>query len=44
MGAWGNGVFDNDTACDWATRLDIKRISLEKTASSRAPPVGAEYR
>ncbi len=22
MGAWGVGVFDNDTACDWASKLE----------------------
>ena len=22
MGAWGHGVFDNDTACDWAYSLE----------------------
>lgn len=43
MGAWGNGVFDNNTACDWATRLDVKRLSLENAASSRAPPAGSGY-
>ena len=30
MGAWGTGVFDNDTACDWAGELvessDLSRI------------------
>jgi hypothetical protein len=33
MGAWVNGAFDNDKACDWATMLDTKIPSLEKTAS-----------
>jgi hypothetical protein len=22
MGAWGTGIFDNDTACDWAYELE----------------------
>ena len=30
MGAWGTGVFDNDTACDWVGELvessDLSRI------------------
>jgi hypothetical protein len=25
MGAWGTGIFDNDTACDWA--YDLKETS-----------------
>ena len=40
MGAWGNGVFDNDTACDWATMLDIKRLSLKKTLHQELLPSG----
>lgn len=44
MDAWVNGVFDNDTACDWATMLDTKRFCLEKTASQRAPPARSGYR
>ena len=25
MGAWGTGIFDNDTACDWAYELQGQR-------------------
>lgn len=25
MGAWGTGIFDNDTACDWAHELEGQR-------------------
>jgi Domain of unknown function (DUF4259) len=25
MGAWGTGIFDNDTACDWAYELEGQR-------------------
>ena len=29
MGAWGTGVFDNDTACDWSYDLEkTKDFSL----------------
>jgi hypothetical protein len=44
MGAWGIGVFDNDTACDWADDLaetddlSVVEASLEKVLSS-----GADY-
>lgn len=44
MGAWGTGIFDNDTACDWAYTLEesddlsVVEESLEKVIS-----VGSEY-
>ena len=28
MGTWGYGPFDNDTACDWASRLETAGLSL----------------
>lgn len=44
MGAWGTGIFDNDTACDWAYTLEesddlsVVEESLEKVISA-----GSEY-
>ena len=33
MGAWGAGVFDNDTACDWGYELEeCKDLSLIETS------------
>jgi len=44
MGAWGTGIFDNDTACDWAYTLEesddlsVVEQTLEKVISA-----GFEY-
>lgn len=33
MGAWGTGIFENDTACDWAYGLkDVEDLSLIESA------------
>lgn len=33
MGAWGTGIFENDTACDWAYGLkDVEDLSLIECA------------
>lgn len=33
MGAWGTGIFENDTACDWAYGLkDVEDLSLIENA------------
>ena len=33
MGAWGPGIFENDTACDWAYGLEgLKDLSLVESA------------
>ena len=44
MGAWGAGVFDNDTACDWAHDFGSKS-SLDFVAATldRVLAVGDEY-
>jgi len=44
MGAWGTGVFDNDTACDWA--YDLKEtgdLSLIEGALDKVLNIGGEY-
>ena len=44
MGAWGTGIFDNDTACDWAYDLEgASDLSLIERALSKVLNVGAEY-
>jgi hypothetical protein len=44
MGAWGVGVFDNDTACDWASKLEVsKDISAVRQAIGRILAVGDAY-
>ena len=44
MGAWGTGVFDNDTACDWAYDLEEARdLSLIEAAINKVLAAGAEY-
>ena len=44
MGAWGTGIFDNDTACDWAYDLkDTSDLSLIESALDKVLKVGAEY-
>lgn len=40
MGAWGPGVFDNDTACDWTTDLvDTEDLSFVEGTLSTAEEV-----
>jgi hypothetical protein len=44
MGAWGTGIFDNDTACDWAYDLnETSDLSLIESALDRVLNVDAEY-
>jgi uncharacterized protein DUF4259 len=44
MGAWGTGIFDNDTACDWAYGLkETNDLSLIESALDKVLTVGAEY-
>jgi uncharacterized protein DUF4259 len=44
MGAWGTGIFDNDTACDWAHDLkEASDLSLIESALDKVLKVGAEY-
>jgi len=44
MGAWGTGIFDNDTACDWAYDLkETSDLSLIESALDKILKVGAEY-
>src|SRR5262244_1427890 len=44
MGAWGTGIFDNDTACDWAYDLkEASDLSLIERALDNVLNVGAEY-
>lgn len=44
MGAWGTGIFDNDTACDWAYELEeASDLSLIESALDKVLNVGAEY-
>jgi hypothetical protein len=44
MGAWGTGIFDNDTACDWAYELEeTSDLSLIESALDKVLDVGAEY-
>jgi hypothetical protein len=44
MGGWGTGIFDNDTACDWAYGLkETNDLSLIESALDKVLKVGAEY-
>jgi hypothetical protein len=44
MGAWGTGIFDNDTACDWAYDLkETSDLSLIESALDKVLKAGAEY-
>jgi len=44
MGAWGTGIFDNDTACDWAHDLkETSDLSLIESALDKVLKFGAEY-
>jgi hypothetical protein len=44
MGAWGVGVFDNDTACDWASKLEVsKDVSAVREAIGRTLALGDAY-
>jgi Domain of unknown function (DUF4259) len=44
MGAWGTGIFDNDTACDWAYSLEESRdLSVVESALDRVLSAGADY-
>jgi hypothetical protein len=44
MGAWGTGVFDNDTACDWADELEESDdLSVLEEALELVLSAGADY-
>jgi septation ring formation regulator EzrA len=44
MGAWGTGVFDNDTACDWAYSLEESNdLSVVDAALEKVLATGSEY-
>src|SRR5262245_1582295 len=44
MGAWGTGIFDNDTACDWAFGLEeTSDLSLIESAFDKVLNIGGEY-
>lgn len=44
MGAWGTGVFDNDTACDWAYSLEESNdLSIVEAAFEKILATGSEY-
>lgn len=44
MGAWELGIFDNDTASDWAFGLDeVRDTSVIEGALAKVLEVGAEY-
>ncbi len=44
MGAWGSGVFENDTASDWALGLEAATdTSLIEGALTKVLEVGSEY-
>ena len=43
MGAWGTGVFDNDTACDWADDLaETNNLAAIEAALDKVLATGAE--
>jgi len=44
MGDWGPGVFDNDTAADWALRIENSTdMSLIESTIEKVLKVGDEY-
>jgi hypothetical protein len=44
MGAWGTGIFDNDTACDWAYELEeVEDLSFIEQTLDRVLDTGSEY-
>jgi hypothetical protein len=44
MGAWGTGIFDNDTACDWAYELEgAEGLSFIEQTLDRVLDTGSEY-
>jgi hypothetical protein len=44
MGAWGTGIFDNDTACDWAYDLkETSDLSLIESTLDEVLNLGADY-
>ena len=44
MGAWGTGVFDNDTACDWAYGLEEQSgLSLIERTLDTVLAAAGEY-
>jgi hypothetical protein len=44
MGAWGTGVFENDTACDWSYGLeDVDDLSLVEGALDQVLSTGSDY-
>ena len=44
MGAWGTGIFDNDTACDWAYDLkETSDLSLIESSLDKVLNIGGDY-
>jgi hypothetical protein len=44
MGAWGTGIFDNDTAADWASEVaEANDLSFIESTLDRVLEVGGEY-
>jgi hypothetical protein len=44
MGTWGHGIFDNDTACDWAYLLEgSKDLSVVRNALDKVLSAGSKY-
>ena len=44
MGAWGTGIFDNDTACDWIYDLEeTNDLSLIESTLDKVLDAGAKY-
>lgn len=44
MGAWGMGIFDNDTACDWAYSLEESNdLSVVEDAIETVLSVDSDY-
>ena len=44
MGAWGHGIFDNDTACDWGFSLEESDdLSVVEAALQKVVRTGSAY-
>jgi hypothetical protein len=44
MGTWGSGIFENDTAADWAHGLEeVRDTSLIDAALTKVLAIGPEY-
>ena len=44
MGAWVTGIFDNDTACDWAYSLEESNdLSVVEAAFEKILATGSGY-